>query len=186
MQLFVDERQIGPLTADVATTVGEVVEALGMQVEAGRIVVAVELDGDQFHAASDGPWLARRAPTVGTLRLITSSPAELARDLRHDVRIALELIAGKLDLAIEGLGRGERHRAGQLLAQLLEELRLVLVLDREVSLVDGRPAVADAPRLERVGEELIAAQHRADVGETVRLLESGLAPLVRSWRDAAG
>jgi hypothetical protein len=185
MQLFVDEREVGAVAADVATTVGEVVEALTPQVDPGRVVIAVELDGERFHAASDGPWLRRRAASVLGLRLRTVTPLELARDLRSDVGAALDLISGKLDLAIDGLGRGNARDATRLLAELLEELRLVLVLDHEVSVVDGRPTVTDAPMLERLGEELIAAQRRTDRSETIRLLEYGLAPIVRTWRDAA-
>jgi len=186
MQLFVDQTEIGSLAADVATTVGEVVEALAPQVEPGRLVVAVELDGERFHAASEGAWQRRRAATVLGLRVVTAHTVDLARDLRRDVSLALELIAGKLDLAIGGLGRGERRSAAGLMAELFEELRLVLILDREVSVVDGLPAVADAVMLEKVGEQLLVAQGRDDTTETARLLEFGLAPLVRSWRDAAG
>jgi hypothetical protein len=185
MRLFVDQREIGPLSSDPASTVGEVVEALSPEVGPGRIVVAVELDGERFHAASKGPWQRRRAASVLGLRLVTSPPAEVARDLRRDVGLALELISGKLDVVLRDLGRGERRTAGKMLAELLEELRLVLVLDREVSLVDGAAAFAEPERLEGVGEQLVAAHERRDHATTVRLLESGLAPLVRSWRDAA-
>jgi hypothetical protein len=185
MQLFVDEREVGAIAADVATTVAEVIEALTPHVEPGRILVGVEIDGQRFHAAGEGPWLRRRAATVLGLRLVTTTPAELALDLRRDVGAALDLIAGKLELAVRGLGRGEDRASSRLLAELIEELRLVLVLDQEVSVVDGRPAVADAALLEKLGEELLAAQRQADRAEMARLLENGLAPIVRSWRDAA-
>ncbi len=184
MQVFINDREVGQLAAEGAT-VGEVVEAIGAQVDPSHVLTSVELDGEVFAAGDEARWARRPATSVSRLALGTSLLGDLGPALRGEIRDALRVLVLKVELAVERLGRGDQRGANRVLSELLEELRLVLILDQQTSMLDGASPLATDVELEPLAGELLEAQMRHDSPEVHRLIEGRLAPFLRAWSQRA-
>lgn len=183
MQLYINDHEMGSIAPGVAT-VGEMVEALRSQVDPREVVIAVEIDGEVFSAADEKHWSRRTAAAVERLGLASRTPATLGPMLREEARAALHIIAVKLERVLADLARGDGRGANRLLADLLEELRLALVLDGQAAQLDGARRLAAPEDLADPANALLEAQRRRDPAELHRLLENQLAPLLRAWAEA--
>lgn len=176
MQVFINEQEIGAIPAD-GSTVGEVIEALHVHVPVDHVVTAVDIDGEAFQGGDEG-YARRPSRSVGRLHLHTRGPEALARDFLVEVGGGLAVVTAKVERATEQFRRGDTRAALRLLAELIEELHLVIVLEQRVAtLAGGAPRLATPP-FERVGERLIESQERGRTDETARLLDEELRPLL--------
>lgn len=185
MQVFVNDRAIGDVTAERAT-VGEVVEALGVHVDPGEVLTTVALDDEVFSAGDDGRFARRAASGVQRLTLTTCTIPVFAARLRADARDALRSIARRLEKVVDTLGRGAVRPAHAELAIALDELRLLLVLDQQAVQLAGGDALTAQDELAPLAEDLLGAQRRADSHATRLLLAERLLPLLRGWDARAG
>jgi len=184
MQVFVNDREVADLAA-ARSTIGELVEALGVHVDPNEVLTAVALDDEVFSAGDDARYARRSAAGVRRLTLTTSTIAVLAANLRSDAQEGLLSIVAKLERVTEALGRGEPQVAFQVLAAALDELRLVLLLDEHTVQLAGGAALTSQADLTPLAEDLLAAQSRADRGATRILLAERLLPLLRGWSATA-
>ena len=180
MHIFINERQVGALDA-VDATVGEMIEALGVHVDPNEIVTAVELDGVQYSAGDEDRFTRRAAASVRRLVLGTSTPAAFASSMRVELANALEIVASKVDVVVDLFKRGDDRDANKLLAGLLEELRLALVLEQQVTTLDGAVAREGGDTVTTLAPELLMAQERRAWSELAALLADRLAPALRTW-----
>jgi len=183
MHVFINDREVGALEATSAT-VGEMVEALGVHVDPNEIVTHVELDGVSFSAGEEERWSRRAASGVKRLTLATATPAAFAQAMRAELAVALDVIAAKVDLVVERFGTGEDRDANTLLAALMEELRLALVLEQQVTTLDGVVVGEAAEPVATLAPVLLEAQERRRWSELGALLVSHLAPALRAWSSA--
>ncbi|HEY2385341.1 MAG TPA: hypothetical protein VGK30_00150 [Candidatus Binatia bacterium] len=180
MHIFINEREVGTLDA-VGTTVGEMIEALGVHVDPDEIVTSVELDGVRYSAGEEDRYARRAAASVGRLVLGTTTPAAFAADMRGELAAALEIVAAKIERVVELFHRGEDRDANTLLAALLEELRLALVLEHQVTILDGHTARDGADSVAAIAPELLAAQEQRAWAAVSALLDERLGPALRAW-----
>jgi hypothetical protein len=180
MHVFINEREVGTLDA-VGTTVGEMIEALGVHVDPDQIVTSVELDGVRYSAGEEQRYARRAATSVGRLVLGTTTPAAFAADMRGELAAALEIVASKIDRVVELFRRGGDRDANALLAALLEELRLALVLEQQVRILDGQTSHGGADSVAAIAPELLGAQEQRAWPTVAALLEERLGPALRSW-----
>lgn len=184
MQVFVNDREVGDLAAERAT-VGEIVEALGVHVDPSEVVTVVALDDEVFSAGEDERYARRSAAGVARLTLTTSTIPALAARLHADVRAALLCVTAKLEQATDDLGGAEPSAAHALFASALDELRLVLLLDKHTVTLGGGDALTSEEELTPLAEEMLAAQRHGDRSATRRLLTERLLPLLRLWSATA-
>jgi len=180
MHVFINEREVGTLEA-VGTTVGEMIEALGVHVDPDQIVTSVELDGVRYSAGEEQRYARRAATSVGRLVLGTTTPGAFAADMRGELAAALEIVASKIDRVVELFRRGGDRDANALLAALLEELRLALVLEQQVRILDGQTSRGGAGSVAAIAPELLEAQEQRAWATVAALLEERLGPALRSW-----
>lgn len=182
MHVTIDERELGSVDA-TAATVGEVVEAMRMHVEPGAILVEVELDGVVLSAGEEDRWARRAGAAVARLVLRTQTLAVFVATKRRDIAATLEEIAPRL---VEAAGRfraGDDRVANGLLAVLMEELRLALLLDEQLRVLEHAGPPEAGERLQPVVAALIGAQERKAWPEVGDLLDRDLQPVLAAWRD---
>ena len=183
MHVYINDREVGALEVGGAT-VGEIIEALGVHVDPDEIVTAVELDGVAYNAGDDDRYARRAAASVQRLVLVTKTPAAFAESMRGELASALDVIAAKVDLVVARFRDGADRDANALLAALMEELRLALVLEQQVTTLDGVVIAAAGAPVAAVAPELLDAQERRDWSDVAALLVDGLAPALRAWSAA--
>jgi hypothetical protein len=184
MQIFVNERPIGEIAAERAT-VGELVEALGVHVDPGEILIAIGLDDEVISAGDDARYARRSAAGVQRMTLSTCSVPAFATRLRRDAREALASIEQRLQSVVDALGHGALREAHGELAIALEELRLMLILDQQSMQLGGGAMFSTQDEVAPVAEALLGAQRRADSATTRTLLAERLLPLLRDWNVRA-
>jgi hypothetical protein len=180
MHVFINEREIAAGAATGAT-VGEIVEASRMHVDPSEIVTAVELDGVEFNAGDDERYGRRAAAGVQRLKISTRTPTAFAVDKRRGLAATLDEVAGRTRLVVTLLRQSEARAANGLLACLMEELRLTLLLDYQLTLL-----AADAPSLARdeiaaLAPQLLAAEEARAWDTLASLLDTNLAPTLERW-----
>ncbi len=180
MHIFINEREVGVIDA-IGTTVGEMIEGLGVHVDPSEIVTTVELDGVCYSAGEEERFARRAAATVGRLVLRTATPATFAAGMREELAAALEVVAAKMDAVVGLFRRGDDRDANALLAALLEELRLALVLEQQITTLDGCVAGDGAETVSALAPALLEAQEHRAWGEVAALLGERLAPALRAW-----
>lgn len=180
MHVYINEREVGAMEATGAT-VGEMIEALGVHVDPNEIVTAVELDGVCYSAGDEDRYARRAASGVDRLVLATATPAAFAQSMRGELASALDVIASKVDLVVQRFTRGDDRNANALLAALMEELRLALVLEQQVTTLDGVVVTAGVDPVAAVAPALLDAQERRAWGVLAGLLVERLAPALRAW-----
>jgi len=183
MHVFINEREVGAIET-VGTTIGEMIEALGVHVDPNEIVTTVELDGVSYSAGEEERYARRSAATVRRLVLATATPAEFALCMRRELAGALAVIASKVDLVVQLFARGDHRGANGLLAALLEELRLALVLEQQVTTLDGQVVPEAGTPVATLAPELLGAQEARSWAELGLLLERRLVPALRAWERA--
>ncbi len=182
MQVLLNQRRVTELEPGAAT-VGEVLEALEVYLAPGDVLTEVLLDGERFSAGEPALYERRSAGGLGQLGLETSSPADLAAGLRDQVAAALVVVVAKLERVVDRLADGAWAPANELLAELLEELRLTLVLDRQIAELDPALAPLEMDRLEQAGRELLGAQEAGGASVLGERLRSTFLPLLRGWLE---
>jgi len=183
MLVFINDREIGAFSNEAAT-VGEVVDALRVHVDPSEVMTAVEVDGEVFSAGHESRYARRLARNIDRLVIATSPPRELARAMQTEARAALGVIAAKTTRVIELFRSGDDRAANRLLAALLEELRLALVLDRQVVALD--PSISGLPigDVEELATPLLAAQKGRRWDELAALLSQQLLPWLERQASA--
>lgn len=185
MQIFINDQEIGALSAE-GSTVGEIIEALCVHVPVDHVVTGVDLDGESFLAGAEESYAQRPGRSVGRLHLTTQGPRSLACDLLAEVAGGFAVVAVKLDRTVELFRTGETCAAQRLLAELIEELQLLLVLEGRVAALQGTPSLLHAAPFERVGKRLIEAQEQGRTEDTARLLRVELRPLLSEAAERVG
>ncbi len=181
MQVFINDREIGSVSP-AGLLVGEVFEALGVHVEPAVVSLEGDLDGESFSAAEEA-FTRRSAANIARLALRTVASRELGLGMRGDVVDALVVVSAKVDRAIEFFLAGESANAQALMSQLMEELRLVLLLDSQTASLADAEMITSPKELEGVASNLLRAEERNDAHEVRYLLESEMGPLLARWRQ---
>lgn len=182
MHVFINEREI-TVGAVAGATIGEVVEASRMHVDPSEIVTSVTLDGVEFNAGEEGSFGRRQAASVERVVIRTHTPTAFAAEKRKSLAATLDEVAERTGIVVGLLQRSETRAANGLLACLMEELRLTLVLDHQLTVL-----AADAPSgaREAVAElapELLHAEERRAWDALATLLEQRLVPVLRAWAE---
>lgn len=180
MQVRINEREIGPLIPGEAT-VGEMIEAVRVHVDPVEIVTTVEIDGDGYSAGDEEHYARRAAASVRRLVIETATPSAFARRKRRELAGALLVIAAKVRLVVELFERGDGGAANALVAALMEELRLVLLLDHQLTTLDGAMLATAGAEIRELAPLMLAAQERGSWPELVGVFQSRLIPLLSSW-----
>lgn len=181
MQVFINDREIGSVSP-AGLLVGEVIEALGVHVDPDEVILEVDLDGECFSAAEE-TFTRRSAANVGRLALRTVASRELGLGMRGEVIDALVIVSAKVERCIELFLSGETSAAHALLSQLMEELRLVLMLDTQTATLADSARLTSTEELEGVAIRLLRAEERSDAPEVRYLLEAEMGPLLARWRQ---
>ena len=184
MHIFINERAVGPVSA-AGATIGDIVEAAGVHIDPSEIVTGIELDGVGYSAGDEDRFARRSAAGVERLVINTQPPAEFASAMRGEIAAALHIIGAKVTQVVTLFGRGDERGANKLMAALLEELRLALVLDRQLARLDGTPAVTPIEEIRELAPLLLSAQERRAWSEVRDLLATRIAPLLQAWSRAA-
>jgi hypothetical protein len=179
MHVFINDREVEPVSSEGAT-IGEIIEALGVYIDPREILTAVELDGVAYSAGDEDRYARRAAGGVSRLVLSTQTAGAFAAAMRAEIAAALAVITYKVESVVALFRRADERGANGLLAALLEELRLVLVLDQHIVTLDGGPPSAPVEAIREIAPELLDAQERRAWAEVRGLLERRLIPALRS------
>lgn len=183
MHVFINDQEIMAGTTPGAT-IGEILEASRMHVDPSEIVTTVELDGVTFHAGDEQQWARRAAKSVQQLKIATLTPAAFAADKRRSLAETLDAVAERTRMVVTLLRGSETRSANGLLACLMEELRLTLLLDYQLSmLAEDEPSAARA-ELAELAPQMLAAEEKRSWETLASLLDDALAPMLNRWATA--
>lgn len=180
IEVFVNERNVGSVVPGDAT-VGDVVEANLVYMDPRHLLQGVEVDGASYRGDTSESYGRLPAAQVARLTLRTESPEAYGQRLLSTVQRALGIVSAKIEVVIDRFDRGEDRSASSLLAELLEELQLALVLDRQVSVLDPSCVALPADELLQIAERLLPAQERQASDQIRHLLSSEIKPLLQRW-----
>jgi len=171
-----------PMEIPAAATLAELLEGIAPQIEPGRLVTHVEVDGataDPSDPARIARWRLAGAETI-TVR--TEAPAEFAAARRREIAGHLRRIGDLLAAVADGFAAGETVRANRGLAGAARELGLVLELDRRLVALDRGPSRCDgvAEMVRRLGPRLEDAERGRRWHEVATLLSQELVPALRA------
>ncbi len=183
MRVFINEQEI-PSAAPAGATVGEVVEASRMHVDPTEILTVVELDGVAFHAGDDDQFARRAASGIGALKIRTATPTAFAADKRRGLAETLDAVAARTRLVVTLLRKSETRSANGLLACLMEELRLTLLLDYQLSMLAEDAPSAARDEIAVIAPQLLHAEEKKSWDMLARLLDDSLAPILDRWATA--
>jgi hypothetical protein len=144
----------------------------------------VEIDGAAFSAGDEERWMRRAAAPVKRLVLATVTPAEFARVKRRELAGALLVVAAKVRVVGGLFERGDERGANALTAALMEELRLVLLLDQQLATLDGAAPLDAGAALRELAPLMLEAQERGRWTDLVAVFRGRLLPLLASWSAA--
>ncbi len=187
MELFLDGEACNmPLRPEA--TLAEVLDSVWVELPPGRVVTAIRIDGVEYHPAERERFARRTVSSVKDVAVFTRSPEAFVAEKRTEVGRALCLIAEKARHAAMLLRRGDASGGNGLFGALMEELRLVLMLERELGLLakdDGSSALSVSD-LEPVARDLLAAQEKMAWATVAEVLIEGLVPLLEGWAVLRG
>lgn len=163
--------------------VGDLIDALAVHIKPGEVVTEVLFDGMRF-VPGDSKLAWRAVQATSDLQVTTVSGQRLGEGLRGDVAAALAVVEAKCGKVGSLLDMGSTAKAQALLGELLEELRLTLVLDAQSAQLAGTAPVTSAHALESVAESLLEAQQCGDREVLGRLLTRDLGPMLHEWGEA--
>ena len=180
MHVFINEREI-TAGAAAGATIAEVVEASRMHVDPTEIVTVVALDGVEFNAGEEERYGRRQAASVERVVIQTRTPTAFAAEKRRSLAATLDEVAERTRLVVGLLQRSETRAANGLLASLMEELRLTLLLDYQLTLL-----AADAPSgareaIAEIAPKLLDAEERKAWNVLAALLDQKLVPVLQQW-----
>ncbi len=167
-----------------AATLGQVLEALDLWLEAGEVIFAIEVDGEAFAAGDPALAGARPVTSISRLHIRTMPTEAVVTRLEEDARAAFEIIAAKLRRVRQGRAQPDPARE-RLLAEAMVELKLALELDQGILALGGR---ACGPTLGELEGPMTAALHAREAGrgdEAGRALGALEEILSRSTQDSA-
>ena len=185
MRVFINEQEI-PSTAPAGATVGEVVEASRMHVDPTEILTVVELDGVAFHAGDEEQFTRRAASGIGALKMRTATPTAFAADKRRGLAETLDAVAARTRLVVKLLRQSETRSANGLLACLMEELRLTLLLDYQLSMLAGAAPSGGRDGLAGLARQLLRAGGAKEWDMVARVVGEALAAGRERWGAAGG
>ncbi|HYC22277.1 MAG TPA: hypothetical protein VEI94_06215 [Candidatus Bathyarchaeia archaeon] len=180
MRVFINDREVGSFPPSDAT-IGEIIEVLRAHVDPSEVVTAIELDGRVFNAGDETQYARRPSREVERFAIATRTPRALAAEIHGEVRVALTIVAGKVERVIALFRQGDDRGANRLLAELMEELRLALLLDRQVASIDASLGGLPCDEVGAIATALLDAQQHRAWGELGSLLEARLLPALRGW-----
>lgn len=180
MHVFINDQEI-PTGATAGTTVGEVIEASRMRMDPSAIVTTITLDGVEFHAGDEGRYNRRGASSVQKMVIATRSPSEFAADKRLGLAEALDSVAERTRLVAVLLRQSEARSANGLLAVLMEELRLTMLLDYQLSLLAADQPSGARDEIATIAPQLLKAEEQSDWETLATLLDSDLSPTLDRW-----
>lgn len=180
MRIFINDRDVGTMPTSGAT-LGEIFEAARVYVDPGEIVTMVEVDGVAHHAGEVDQHLKRAADGVGNLVLRTQTPIVFAAAKRRGLVEAAVVLVAKVRRAAALLRQGEERAANSLLAALMEELRLAVLLDHQLTLLDGSAGGEIQAAIRAVAPELLQAQESRAWATVAEILENRLVGVLEAW-----
>jgi len=187
MELFLDNEPCKmPLRPEA--TLAEVLDSVWVELPPGRIVTAIHIDGIEHHPAERERFARRAVSSVENVAVFTQSPEAFVAQKRTEVGRALCLIAEKARHAAMLFRRGDASGGNALFGALMEELRLVLMLERELVLLakEDRSSGLSVSDLEPVARDLLAAQEKKAWEAVAAVLTEGLVPLLQGWAALRG
>lgn len=187
MELFLDDEPCKiPLRPEA--TLAEVLDSVWVELPPGRVLTSIRVDGVEHHPAERERFGRRTVSSVKNVAVFTQSPESFVAEKRAEVGRALCLIAEKARHAATLFRRGDPWGGNGLFGALMEELRLVLMLERELVLLAKEDktcglAVSD---LEPVARDLLAAQEQKAWAVVGEILAERLVPLLQGWAALRG
>jgi hypothetical protein len=171
-----------PMEIPAAATLSELLEGIAPQIEPGRLVTRVEVDGasaDPSDPVGTARWRLAGAEAI-TIR--TEAPAEFAAARRREIGGHLRRIGDLLAAVADGFAAGDTVRANRGLAGAARELGLVLELDRRLVALDRGPSRCGgvAEMVRRLGPRLEEAERGRRWQEVATLLAQELVPTLRA------
>lgn len=168
--------------APAAQTLGEVFGGVSPHLDPSRLVTELRVDGT-FVDPTDGGALARwRLAGSESIEILTETVIDFARVRRAEAAQQLVRIADWLAVAAKGLREGATQDANTVLAAATKELAIILELDGHLMQLDAHgptfPTVVHA--IERIGEQLNAAERGKRWSEVATLLDGDLVPALRA------
>jgi hypothetical protein len=180
MHVFINEKEITPGAA-AGATIAEVVEASRMHVDPSEIVTTVALDGVEFSAGEEERFGRRQATSVERVVITTRTPTAFAAEKRKSLAATLDEVAERTRMVVGLLQRSETRAANGLLACLMEELRLTLVLDYQLTLLAADEPSGAREAVAEIAPQLLDAEERKAWNVLAGLLEQKLVPVLQEW-----
>ena len=165
-----------------ATSLAELLEGIGPQIDPSRLVTELVVDGRDADA-TDVPALAAWRLSGGERVCVgTEAPEEFARVRRAEIGGHLTRIADMLTAVAHGFATGLTVDANRVLAVAAQELSLVLELDQQVAQLAGdTPGCGRiAETVGRIGTRLTEAEQAKRWDEMAQLLAEELVPVLRA------
>ena len=171
-----------PMELPAAATLGELLDGIAPQVEPGRLVTRVEVDGTPADPSDAGRMARWRLAGAEAITIHTEAPSEFAASRRQEIAAHLRRIADLLSAVADAFVAGDTIRANRGLAGAARELGLVLELDRRLVALDHGPSRCDgvAETVRRVGPRLEEAERTRRWNEVASLLAKELVPALRA------
>ena len=180
MHVFINDREIMSGAAPGAT-VGEIVEASRMHMDPSEIVSVIEIDGSEFNAGDDEHYGRRAATSVQRLVIRTCTPTDFAADKRRGLAATLDEVAARTRMVVMLLRQSEARAANGLLACLMEELRLTLLLDYQLTILAADTPSGAREEIAMLAPKLLEAEEKKSWDTLAELLDTSLAPTLDRW-----
>ena len=173
------------VAAPAAHTLGELFGGVRPHLDPTRLVTGLTVDGAAVDP-TDGGALARWRLSGGeSVEILTETVLDFVHSRRMAAAGQLRRIADWLTVAAQGLRDGATTDANTILAAATKELSVILELDSHLMQIDPHgasfPTVVQA--IERIGDQLNAAESGKRWTEVATLLDGDLVPALRA--DAA-
>lgn len=182
MRVLVDGQ---PVPAPGALTLGELFGGVTPYLDPSRLVTQLTVDTNPVDSSDAAAMAAWRLKGGESIEIITETVVDFVRSRRQSSARQLGRIADWLTLAAKGLRDGATTDANRVLAAATRELALILELDGHLMELDASgasfPSVVRA--VERIGDQLNAAERASRWAEVATLLDQDLVPALRA--DAA-
>jgi hypothetical protein len=180
MHVFINDREIMSGAANGAT-VGEIVEASRIHMDPSVIVSTIEIDGTQFHAGDEDRYGRRAVASVQRIVIRTCTPSDFAADKRRGLAATLDEVAARTRMVVMLLRQSEARAANGLLACLMEELRLTLLLDYQLTLLAEDAPSGAREEIAVLAPKLLDAEEKKSWDTLAELLDTNLAPTLDRW-----
>ena len=179
MRVVVDGTMVA---VPAAQTLGELFGGASPHLDPQRLVTELRVDGASVDPTDAGALARWRLSGSESVEILTETVIDFVRSRRVQAAQQLCRVADWLTMAAKGLRDGSTNDANTVLAAATKELAVILELDGQLMRLDAHgpsfPTVVQV--IERIGEQLNAAEHGQRWSEVATLLDGDLVPALRA------